>query len=261
LKYSIKIPPLAGLVLLAACHSSPTAPTPPSTQPPISQPPVVQPPAPPTPPAPVVPRISRTRYMAFGDSITAGTTSPAITLFRTMDAGLPQSYPFKFQSLLRARYTGQVIDVANEGRPGEAAADGVRRFPTVVRQVAPEVVILMHGINDITFLGMAGVRQVADYVDRMAKDARFAGAQVMICTLLPPRPGGFRAADPAVVDAYNRVLRDVARGEGAVLVDFQAQGFDVRYIGVDGLHPTDEGYTRMAEILFSQARALFEVAP
>jgi lysophospholipase L1-like esterase len=95
----------------------------------------------------------------------------------------------------------------------------------------------------------------------MAREARLAGSQVMICTLLPPRPGGFRAADPAVIAAYNRALRDVARGEAAIFIDFEALGFELRLIGLDGLHPTEEGYARMAEILFSRARALFEITP
>jgi lysophospholipase L1-like esterase len=178
-----------------------------------------------------------------------------------MSAGLPESYPYKFQALMRARYTAQTIDVTNEGRPGESAQDGVRRFPSVLRAAAPEVVILMHGINDVTFLGMAGVTRTADYVNSMAREARLYGSRVLICTVTPPRPGGVRAADPNVVAAYNRALRDVARGEGAVFIDWEAQGFELRLIGADGLHPTEAGFTRMAEILFGQVRTLFEAAP
>lgn len=36
-------------------------------------------------------RVIRTRFVAFGDSLTAGVTSPAFT---TLRAGVPQSYPF-----------------------------------------------------------------------------------------------------------------------------------------------------------------------
>jgi lysophospholipase L1-like esterase len=62
-----------------------------------------------------------------------------------------------------------------------------------------------------------------------------------------------------VIAAYDRALREVARGEGAFLVDFEAMGFELRLIGADGLHPTEEGYQRMAEILFDQARTWFEL--
>ena len=193
--------------------------------------------------------------------MTAGTTSPALTLWRVADAGLPQSYPFKFQSLLADRYRDQIIDVVNEGRPGETAADGWARFPGVVRAVAPEVVILLHGVNDVSVFGLSAVSRTAGFVNAMAREARLAGSEVMICTMLPQRPGGLRAGDPAVIAAYNRALRDIARGENARLIDFDVLGFDLRLIGVDGLHPTEDGYTRVADILFGQARALFEVSP
>jgi lysophospholipase L1-like esterase len=253
LNFPKKIPLALALACAAACSQLPTAPLPPA--PPVGQsPPTTQPPT----PIPVTPRTSRTRYLSFGDSLTAGTTSPAVSLFRTMSAGLPESYPFKLQSMLNGRYTAQSIAIENEGKPGEPAEDGSRRFPAVLRAANPEVVILLHGVNDVTFLGMPGVQRTASFMNTMAREARLAGKQVMICTLLPQRPGGFRAGDPTVIAAYNSALRDLARGEGAILIDF-ATLFDVRLIGQDGLHPTDEGYSRMAEILFGQVRRLFEM--
>ena len=251
-KYSINI-----LVLVTTCGvgcgSSPTAPTPPAPSP-------LAPGGNPSPPA-TTPRTIRTRYLAFGDSITAGTTSPAVARAAALDAGLPQSYPYKLQRLLADRYRSQSIEVVNEGKPGESAADAVRRFPGVLRTVAPEVVILLHGVNDVTFTTVAGVRRVADAINTMAQEARRGGSEVILCTMLPQRAGGLRAADPAVLAAYNTALREIARGEGARLVDFDAVGFDLRLIGQDGLHPTDDGYSRLAEIFFSQARALFEATP
>ena len=142
---------------------------------------------------------------------------------------------------MRRRFT-----VENEGKPAEAAAAGVLRLPGVLRAVAPEIVILLHGVNDIAFLEERSVTPIAAFVNTMAHDARFAGAQVIICTLPPQRAGSFRAADPAVVSRYNEALRDVARGEGAILVDFAADFGDLQLIGADGLHPTEAGYARMA---------------
>src|SRR5262245_29733525 len=99
--------------------NTPTSTT--SQLPPVASPPPVADPRPgdlppsPQPPQPVppaVPRISRTRFLAFGDSITAGTTSPSVT--RAMGAGLPESYPFKLLALLQARYTAQTFTMENE---------------------------------------------------------------------------------------------------------------------------------------------------
>ena len=176
-----------------------------------------------------------------------------------MSAGLPQSYPYKFQQLMAARYANQTIEVENAGKPAEAAADGMLRFPGVVRAFSPEVVVLLHGVNDVAFLGLGSVSRVAEYVNAMARDARFAGAEVVLCTLPPNRPGGFRATDPAVIAAYNTALREVARGEGALLVDFE-RDVDISLIGLDGLHPTEFGYLRMADVLFEAIRRRYELS-
>lgn len=229
---------LALCSLAAGCGSPPLAPT------------AVMRPAPP-------PLTARTRFLAFGDSITAGTTSPAVTT-GPMAAGLPESYPFKLQQLMFARYTSQVVTVENAGRPAEAAVDGVRRFPGALQAFSPEVVILLHGVNDVSFQGMGAVNRVAEYVNAMARDARLAGADVVICTLPPNRPGGLRSGDPVVIAAYNDALRGVARGEGALLADFDRE-VDIGLIGVDGLHPTEAGYTRMAEVLLQVLRQRYEV--
>ena len=226
--------------------------TPPSPGPPVPEPP----PAPQPPPATPAPRLGRLRYLAFGDSLTAGTTSPALN--RTLSAGLPQSYPFKLQEALVARYQQQAVAVENEGKPNEAAADAVTRFPAVFRATSPDVVILLHGVNDVTFLGIPGIPRVTGYLDSMARAARLGGASVIICTLPPHRAGGFRAADPDVIRRYNESLRDLARGEGALLVDFE-RDIDISLIGAVGLHPTEAGYARMAQVLFERIRDRFEV--
>jgi lysophospholipase L1-like esterase len=180
-------------------------------------------------------------------------------MIRAMSAGLPQSYPFKLQQLLAARYTAQTLVMENEGKANEAAADAVARLPGILRATAPEVVILMHGVNDVTFLGQSGVTRVTGYLNTMARDARFAGARVILCTLPPQRPGGFRAGEPAVIANFNQALRDLARGEGAILADFARDVRDLNLIGVDGLHPTESGYARMAQILFDLVRSQFEI--
>jgi hypothetical protein len=66
-----------------------------------------------------VPQLSVTRIVAFGDSLTAGTTSPDPM---TLALVKPDSYPYQLQDLLAARYTDQTIEVINEGCGGEWVA-------------------------------------------------------------------------------------------------------------------------------------------
>jgi lysophospholipase L1-like esterase len=51
------------------------------------------------------------------------------------------------------------------------------------------------------------------------------------------------------VPKLNERIADVARSESATLVDLYApMSVDIkRYIGVDGLHPTEQGFTLMAQ--------------
>ncbi len=59
--------------------------------------------------------IAKTKFMAFGDSITDGKVSlvPLISL-----AG-PDTYPFKLEQMLQQRYPTQTVEVMNRGLSGE----------------------------------------------------------------------------------------------------------------------------------------------
>ena len=95
----------------------------------------------------------------------------------------------------------------------------------------------------------------------MAIEAKLRGARVFIATPVPARPNGNRTVQTfLLVDFANR-MRAIASQEGAVLVDLYAAMLpDVfRYIGVDGLHPNEAGYTRIAELFFQAIQADLEV--
>lgn len=204
-------------------------------------------------------RISVRRILAFGDSLTAGTTSPVVN--RGMSAGLSQSYPARLQRLLTRWYPDQAITVENGGNPGEHASVAVRRLVAMLPVVNPDVVILLHGANDIAGGGGVGAGLLAlAALQTMVRDANLSGARVILCTLLPQRPGTPRTANPVVVAGFNERIRDLARIEDIALADL-AQELDVSLIGVDGLHPTEERYVRMADMIFAVFRELFERPP
>ena len=82
-----------------------------------------------------------------------------------------------------------------------------------------------------------------------------------MATLPPSRASGVHAVPQSAIIALNDRIRTTAAGEGAVLVDlYAALSSDVtRYIGSDGLHPTEAGYSRMAEVFLQAIRLQFEV--
>jgi lysophospholipase L1-like esterase len=217
-----------------------------------------------------VPTLQRTSFLAFGDSVTAGeVTVPATTSLD--EQGFPSfklvvvpaaSYPAQLQTLLRNRYLVQAptITVLNSGVPGELAIDSVQRFSTVYNQARPQVVLILDGYNDLAAIGSSAVSSASAAVDAMARQARLGGSRVYIATLTPPRAGGRNTLPVSWVTSYNDRMRQIATSQGAVLVDLYSAlvGNVALYIGVDGLHPTEIGYQKIAETFFNAIVATLE---
>jgi lysophospholipase L1-like esterase len=86
---------------------------------------------------------------------------------------------------------------------------------------------------------------------------------LFLATLPPSLPPGDHAVADSLIRALNSQIRSIATGENAVLVDFYTgmSGNLSRYISADGLHPTEAGYDRMAELVSLAIRANLEVKP
>lgn len=218
---------------------------------------------------PPAPQISRTRFLAFGDSTTAGeVTQPTGLVARDGSQYVPliivpaASYPTQLLNQLRARYTAQTtqLQMTNAGAPGEWADDGARRLPNVLANARPEAVLLLEGVNDLGALGTRGVTSASRAIDTMAREVRNRGARLFLATVPPTRATGTNAVPVSLVQALNAAIRTTARGENAVLVDvYSAIATDVnRYIGTDGLHPTEAGYRKIAETFFDAIRGDLE---
>ena len=201
-----------------------------------------------------------TRILAFGDSLTSGTTSPPPTLW-SLDAGLPVSYPFQLHLLLTARYTSQSVEVYNAGAAGTRASDDRSRLEDAIRDTNPEVLLLMHGANDLNRLGRSGIGRVIGWLEGMVDAGTSRGVRVFVATLPPQRDGPDSKGDAApFLDIVNGQIREMAIDEGALPVDLFGN-MALSDIGTDGLHPTEAGYHRMAEIWFDALRLAYEQAP
>jgi lysophospholipase L1-like esterase len=215
-----------------------------------------------------LPQLSRLKYMAFGDSITAGeVTFPGSTASvptASKQVLVPTAaYPTVLQRLLRSRYQFQAdqITVGNHGVGGEKAIDARNRFFSVLNSTRPDVVLILSGHNDIPRGENGAASAAATEVRIMAQGAKAQGARVFIGTPVPGRPGGNRTIDPFLLRDYAERMRAIASQEGAGLVDLYALMLpDVfRYIGVDGLHPNEAGYTRIAELFYEAIQRELEV--
>jgi lysophospholipase L1-like esterase len=216
----------------------------------------------PTGPTPNAARISRTRFFAFGDSITAGEVTVPIgaagglTKLVVVPAA---SYPSVLQGRLASTYTAQssAITMSNHGAGNEQILDGVQRFNQVFPGSGAEVVLLQQGVNGLNFVGpdtSTGLMRV------MVQQAKNANARVFVGSMIPTVPGRPRSSNPTALVTYNDVLQIMVSQEGITYVDLynpmlaEAQAL----IGSDGLHPTEAGYRRIAELFFEAIKQELE---
>jgi lysophospholipase L1-like esterase len=194
------------------------------------------------------PRVSATRYLAFGDSITEGSAF--------------DSYPSRLRPKLATRYPTQNLVVVNDGIAGETAAGGGRqRFAGQLDAIRPEAVLLMEGSNDLLG-GTAGAAAAIDALTNMVRTARGRGIIVFLATIPPQRLGGPRDAVARLVPGYNNDVIALAQREGATLVDvYTAMGGNASLIGPDDLHPTSAGIEVIAQTFYNVIQQTLELPP
>jgi lysophospholipase L1-like esterase len=221
-------------------------------------------------------QLAAQKIVAFGDSITAGENglvgnntgiAPGCSSFSSTSAAtapsvIPQfidvqnSYPSQLQKMLQAAFA-PAPTVANLGVPGETAANGEGRLKAALPTCAPNVLLLLEGINDLESnfnppTMAAVVQNLRDDID----NARAAGVTyIFVGTLLPQRNcvsngtavacNGSASNNPGI-NAANDQIKAMVSGEGATSVDVNAAYVAAdptlaSLISTDGLHPTVAG--------------------
>jgi lysophospholipase L1-like esterase len=216
------------------------------------------------------PRLTVTRFLAFGDSITWGedgrnsSSSLGLSLVLRPRVQFPTSdtYPGALQVELSARYTAQTPQVMNAGNPGEFVTGPATfpRFTSLVSSGQYDVVLLMEGANDLSINDtpdvIAGLGQMIDY-------AKNHGMTVFLATIPPENPAGVqpqpRGVEYGEVPPFNDQVRALAAAKDVTLVDvYNAFNGDLTLIGNDGLHPTAAGYHLIADTFFASIRQVLE---
>jgi lysophospholipase L1-like esterase len=205
----------------------------------------------------VPPKLAATSFVAFGNSITEGKNALGDVLLN--------NYPANLRTMLVARYTAQaqVISVLNKGAGGESVITGSDRIQTVLDADRPEVVLLEEGVNDLLGGDPLKVDEVIEALGDIVHKAKARGVRVFLATLIPGRPGQLRSGAVPLIPPTNDKIRQLALSEGVTLVDLY-QGFGGSpdpYIDVDGLHPNEAGYRKIAEIFFDAIKATLELQP
>ncbi|MBS1817818.1 MAG: HYR domain-containing protein [Acidobacteria bacterium] len=230
-----------------------------------------------------VPRLAATRFVAFGDSMTEGFVQQCRTTTLTGRAAIladlqyfrelrppgysAVSYPVKLQAMLASRYAGQAITVINEGNGGEKAAEGALALPAVLNADTPQALLLLEGINDIhagTPTQASAIPTVISSLRSMVQEGKRRGMTVFLATLLPERKGSCRSFDfdDGVEDVVptNSQIRSLATSENVPLVDMYPAftGSLDTLLGPDGLHPSEAGYQKMADLFYAAIQQRLE---
>ena len=170
--------------------------------------------------------------LAYGDSLTYGT-----------GVKREQSYPSILQALTGHR-------VINAGVPGEVTADGLKRLPGLLDQHQPDLLILIHGGNDM--LRKKNLDTAAENLRQMIGMSRSRDIPVVMMGV--PNP----TIILSTADFYEQVAADLE-----VPIEIDAIADILQYPGnkSDTVHPNAKGYRMMAEsvhALLQSAGALSE---
>jgi lysophospholipase L1-like esterase len=196
------------------------------------------------------PTISKTKFLAFGDSITFGVCGP-----QNNGPSVCPSYVMRLEELLSARYTSQTFTMTTRAVGGESTALGRIRLPGELDTYKPEVLLLMEGTNDVVAPSL-DINGAVGALEDMIVTALDRGVIVFVATIPPLGTNGpFSYAVPRVPQ-MNNAIRLAAARRGVVLVDvFAALNTDVqRYFPVDDVHPTAEGMRVIGQTFYTYVR-------
>jgi acyl-CoA thioesterase I len=134
------------------------------------------------------------------------------------------------------------VSVVNAGISGDTTEGGLSRLDRDVLAHHPRLVVVALGLND-AFGRWPRERTVAN-LRTITRRIRAQGVDVILVHLTVPELAG---------DGHRRHLREIAREEGATLVEDLLDGV-VPGRTYDGLHPDEQGHALLAERLLPVLR-------
>ncbi|MBN2447436.1 MAG: hypothetical protein JXO22_11950 [Phycisphaerae bacterium] len=151
--------------------------------------------------------------------------------------------------------------IQNRGIGGDVASVMTRRFQADVVQLLPRNVIILAGTNDVTIMVAEKsdeadvIRDVSASVESMMDQARAAGLNTLVCSILPTNSNyDLHAAAKPIRAAINDRIKAACALKGCIYVDY-ASGLgdaagDLRAdLAYDGVHPNYAGYEVMTRIV------------
>ena len=161
------------------------------------------------------------KILAFGDSLTYGT-----------GAGNAQDYP-----TLLAKMTN--LNIINEGVPGEISSKGLERLPTLLEKHHPDLLILIHGGNDI--LRKHSRNELKQNILNMIVESQQRNIEVVLLGV--PEPGIFLKS----AKVYEELAEET---EIPAELKLLAKILGDNSLKSDAAHPNADGYQILAQGIF-----------
>lgn len=144
--------------------------------------------------------------------------------------------------------------VVNASVSGDTTSGGRSRLPALLAAHKPDIVVLELGGNDA--LRGLPLRMTADNLAQMAREAKTAGARVLLVGMQVPPNYGRQYADD-----FARTFVQVAQREGTALVPFLLGGVADHpeaeaLFQADRIHPRAEAQERMLDNVWPQLQRL-----
>lgn len=200
--------------------------------------------------------------VVLGDSLTDGVTSTTGANNRWPDVlsdrlrkAIEAGRDVPRHSVVNEGISGNRILTDGLGRPAENPS-GLNRFERdVLGRTNVKVVVVVLGVNDILrHPGTADPDTIVAGLNALVERAHARGLKVVGATLMPF--GGHRGYTDAREDVRQRINAEIRAGrvfdavadfDKALLDPYDPRRFRSEYDSGDHLHPSDRGYTRMAE--------------
>jgi len=160
--------------------------------------------------------------LAFGDSLTYGTGT---------------SEEFSYPSILED-LTG--LEVINEGIPGEVSSTGLQRLPDLLDKYQPQVLILIHGGNDI--LRKVSHTKTTDNLKKMIDLAKQRDIKVVMLGVPV-----FSILSLESAEFYEQVASETGI---PINLDVLPEILSDNKLKSDRIHPNKQGYQMMAEAVY-----------
>ncbi|NOX45704.1 MAG: hypothetical protein GXO89_01850 [Chlorobi bacterium] len=146
-----------------------------------------------------------------------------------------------------------VLPFKNRGQSGDLATKCFARYKEEVISLSPDAIVLLIGINDLN--DGVSPSEILQSIHDLIKEGKRARAEIVVCGLLPVSS---RVADAGRPVSYileiNKSLSEICQVERLDYVGFydlliDEDGFFDKRFTDDGLHPNENGYELMSEII------------